>query len=128
MTAVSEPARTHPGAATAGVPTAGRAFGFGRAEANALPARAASPAAVPVRAAVNPAAADTTDPRGPVLKPGLSRRVLRQTADDGRRRRWMWPGVERAGEPEAEPMVSADTIEEAARRIGNVLRVDGAGR
>ncbi|MCO5998613.1 hypothetical protein [Actinoallomurus rhizosphaericola] len=37
---------------------------------------------------------------------------------------WQWSGPTRDGLPEYEPMVPVDDVEEAARRIANVLHVD----
>lgn len=39
---------------------------------------------------------------------------------------WLWSGPTRDAPPELEPMVHADDVEEAARRIANVLSVFGA--
>ncbi|MCO5994187.1 hypothetical protein [Actinoallomurus rhizosphaericola] len=36
---------------------------------------------------------------------------------------WVWPGPTRDDPPEYEPMVGADDVDEAARRITNVLHV-----
>ena len=36
---------------------------------------------------------------------------------------WLWSGPTRHAPPEIEPMVPADDVEEAARRIANVLTV-----
>lgn len=37
---------------------------------------------------------------------------------------WQWSGPTRGAPPEHEPMASVDDVEEAARRITNVLRTD----
>lgn len=78
----------------------------------------------------NPAVA-ANDPRGHALNPGLNQRVTIAEHDGQRWFFWLWPGAERGGPPEPEPMVPVEAVEEAARLIGNVLRIDGpngAGR
>jgi hypothetical protein len=37
---------------------------------------------------------------------------------------WQWSGPTRDARPEYEPMVPANDVDEAARRIANVLHVD----
>jgi hypothetical protein len=39
---------------------------------------------------------------------------------------WQWPGPTREAPPEYEPMVPAEEVDEAVRRIANVLHVAGA--
>ncbi|WP_345440195.1 hypothetical protein [Actinoallomurus vinaceus] len=36
---------------------------------------------------------------------------------------WVWPGPTRDAPPELEPMVPADDVDEAARRVVTVLRL-----
>lgn len=71
----------------------------------------------------NPAGA-ATDPRGMVLYPGLSQRLALREDEGGVWWCWLWPGPERDAPPEVEPMVPVEDVEEAARRITAVLRVD----
>lgn len=74
----------------------------------------------------NPVVA-ATDPRGVAITPGLNQRIVVAEHRGTPWFFWLWPGAERGADPEPEPMVPIGQIEEAARLIGNVLRVDVDG-
>lgn len=75
----------------------------------------------------NPAGA-ATDPVGRVLHPGLNQRVTVVEHEGGFWWCWLWPGPARDAPLEPEPMVPVNDVEEAARRLANVLRVDEPDR
>lgn len=72
------------------------------------------------------AASTPDDPRGRALHRGLNQRIAVAEHDGEPWFFWLWPGPERDAPLDAEPMVPVEDVEEAARRIGNVLRVDQA--
>lgn len=71
----------------------------------------------------NPAAA-ATGPLGHALHPGLTQRIVVREDEGGLWWCWLWPGPERGGPPDVEPMVPVEDGGEAARRIAVVLYVD----
>lgn len=74
--------------------------------------------------AKNPAASATDDPRGKILNPGLSQDVAIAAHDDDTLHwYWCWTGPTRDAPLEMEYMCMAEEIDQAAERIGHVLRL-----
>lgn len=72
----------------------------------------------------NPAGYVAADPRALALHPGLEQRVTVWERAGELWWCWLWTGPTRDAPPEVEPMVPVGYVDEAARRILNVLRVD----
>lgn len=71
----------------------------------------------------NPRGSMATDPLGRALNPGMKQLITLMNHHGVLHWAWAWSGPTRDAPPEIEPMVPAGEIEEAARRIGNVLYV-----
>jgi hypothetical protein len=74
----------------------------------------------------NPAGYAAADARGRALSPGLEQRVTALEYDGGVW--WVWVWADRGAPPEVEPMVPVEEVEEAVRRIVNVLRAEEPAR
>lgn len=72
----------------------------------------------------NPVGHTAADPQIRALTPALRQRIALREHEGGWWWHWAWDGPTGDAPHEYEPMAQADEVEEAARRLGNVLRVD----